>query len=59
MLMWLRPIQLAIYNYLGYYGVEWGPLAASATLAIIPIILVFTRLGRLLISGLTQGSVKQ
>lgn len=57
--VWLRPIQLAIYNYLGYYGLEWGPLTASATLAVIPIVVVFTRLGRLLISGLTQGSVKQ
>lgn len=54
----LRPVQLAIYNYLGYFGREWGPLTASATLAIIPIIFVFIRLGKLLISGLTQGSVK-
>ena len=53
-----RPVQLAIYNYLGYYGREWGPLTASSILALIPIIFVFIRLGRLLISGLTQGSVK-
>ncbi len=54
----LRPIQLAIYNYLGYFGREWGPLTASATIAIIPIILIFSILSKLLISGLTQGSVK-
>lgn len=54
----LRPIQLAIYNYLGFYGREWGPLTASATIAIIPIIIIFTFLSKLLISGLTQGSVK-
>ena len=53
-----RPVQLAIYNYLGYYGREWGPLTASSVLALIPIIFVFIRLGKLLISGLTQGSVK-
>lgn len=54
----LRPVQLAIYNYLGYFGREWGPLTASATFALVPIIIVFVRLGRLLISGLTSGSVK-
>jgi len=55
----LRPIQLTIYNYLGYYGREWGPLTASATIAIIPIILIFAFLSKLLISGLVQGSVKE
>ena len=54
----LRPVQLAIYNYLGYFGREWGPLTASATLAIIPIIIIFSVLSKFLISGLTQGSVK-
>lgn len=53
-----RPVQLAIYNYMGYFGLEWGPLTASATVAIVPVIFVFTRLGKLLISGLTQGSTK-
>ena len=53
-----RPVQLAVYNYLGYFGREWGPLTASATFALIPILVVFLGLGRLLISGLTAGSVK-
>ncbi len=55
----LRPIQLSIYNYLGFFGREWGPLTAAATLAIIPIIIIFAFLSKLLISGLTQGSVKE
>lgn len=54
----LKPIQVAIYNYMGYFGREWGPLAASSIAAIVPILIVFTFLGRLMISGLTQGSVK-
>jgi ABC-type glycerol-3-phosphate transport system permease component len=54
----LRSIQMAIYYYLGFYGQEWGPLTAAATLAILPIILIFTFLGKMLVSGLTQGSVK-
>ena len=54
----LKPIQVSIYNYMGYFGREWGPLAASSIAAVIPILIVFMLLGRLMISGLTQGSVK-
>lgn len=54
----LRPIQPAIYNFIGFFGREWGPLTASATLAIVPILIVFALLGRLIVSGLTKGSVK-
>lgn len=54
----LKPIQVNIYGFLGFYGREWGPLTAAATAGVIPILLVFTCLGKLLISGLTQGSVK-
>lgn len=53
-----KNIQMAIYDYLGYFGQEWGPLTAAATIAIIPILLVFTFLGKQLVSGLTAGAVK-
>ena len=55
---YLYPIQVSIYNYMGFYGRQWGPLTAAATAAVIPTLIVFTFLGRLLISGLTSGSVK-
>lgn len=54
----LRPIQPAIYNFIGFFGREWGPLTASATLAILPILIAFALLGRLIVAGLTKGSVK-
>lgn len=54
----LKTIQMAIYDYMGFFGMEWGPLTASATFAIIPILLVFTFLGKQLVSGLTAGAVK-
>ena len=55
----LYPIQVSIYSYIGYFGREWGPLTAAATIAVIPILIVFSFLGKLLISGLTAGSVKE
>lgn len=55
----LYPIQVSIYNFLGYFGREWGPLTAAATIGVIPIIIVFALLGKMMISGLTAGSVKE
>jgi ABC-type glycerol-3-phosphate transport system permease component len=55
----LYPIQVSIYNYIGYFGREWGPLTAAATLAVIPVLIVFSFLGKMLISGLTAGAVKE
>ena len=54
----LKPIQPAIYSFIGFFGREWGPLTASATLAIMPILIAFAFLSRHIVSGLTQGSVK-
>ena len=53
-----KNIQMAIYDYLGVFGQEWGPLTAAATVAIVPILIVFTVLGKQLVSGLTAGAVK-
>lgn len=55
----LYPIQVSIYNYIGFFGQEWGPLTAAATLAVLPILIVFTYLGKYLVSGLTAGAVKE
>ena len=54
----LRPLQPAIYNFIGYFGREWGPLTAAAMLGILPILVIFVVLGRQIVSGLTSGSVK-
>lgn len=54
----LRPVQVAVYQNIGYFGRDWGPLMASAMLAVIPILAIYLLLGRLLISGLTRGAVK-
>jgi len=54
----LRSIQQVIYYFMGFFGTDWGALCASACMAILPILVVFIFLGRLMISGLTQGAVK-
>lgn len=54
----LLPIQVTVYNYLGYFGREWGPLTASSILAIIPILILLIFLQKQFVAGLTGGSVK-
>ena len=54
-----RTVQLSIYYFQGFYGREWGPLTAAAVVAIIPILIVFSLLGKLMVSGMTAGAVKE
>ncbi len=54
----LKPVQPLVYAFIGYFGREWGPLTAAATLAILPVLAVFAVFGRLIVSGLTKGAVK-
>jgi arabinogalactan oligomer/maltooligosaccharide transport system permease protein len=40
------------------YAEEWGPFSAGVLLAAIPVLALFMLLQRLIVQGLTQGSVK-
>ena len=40
------------------YGKHWGPFAAGALIAAIPVAALFLFLQKYIVSGLTQGSVK-
>ena len=40
------------------YSENWGPFAAGALLAAIPVVLLFIFLQKFIVGGLTQGSVK-
>jgi multiple sugar transport system permease protein len=54
----VRTLPVAIYNYLGYYGREWGPLTAASMVSIVPVLIVFLIFQRYFLSGMTGGSVK-
>jgi multiple sugar transport system permease protein len=55
---YLKPIQPLLYQYIGFFGREWGLLLAAATIAILPILVIYALFGRLLVSGLTHGATK-
>lgn len=53
-----KPVQVAVYQYISSFGREWGPLTAASTLAVVPILILLFILGRHLVAGLMNGSVK-
>jgi arabinogalactan oligomer / maltooligosaccharide transport system permease protein len=53
-------LAVGLYRFIdGRYGANWGPFAAGALLAALPVILLFQFLQRYIVSGLTQGAVKE
>jgi ABC-type glycerol-3-phosphate transport system permease component len=53
-----RTFPVAVYNFLGFFGRDWGPLLAASMVSIVPIIIVFIFFQRHFVSGMTGGSVK-
>jgi arabinogalactan oligomer/maltooligosaccharide transport system permease protein len=52
-------LAVGLYRYLSdQFNVRWGPFAAGAILAGLPVVLLFQFLQRYIVSGLTQGAVK-
>lgn len=52
------PMTVMMYKSMGRYGVNWNSLMATATMVIIPIVVLFLAMRKSLVSGLTSGSVK-
>ena len=53
-----RPVQVAVYQFISAFGRQWGPLTASAVLALVPILVLVVFFGRYLVAGLMRGAVK-
>jgi len=52
-------LAVGLYRYLSdQFNLRWGPFAAGAMIAGLPVILLFQFLQRFIVSGLTLGAVK-
>jgi raffinose/stachyose/melibiose transport system permease protein len=54
----LKPVQLAIYAFVGEYTSEWQIIFACMTMASIPVVIIYLFLQRYFISGIVSGAVK-
>ncbi|HQZ13569.1 MAG TPA: carbohydrate ABC transporter permease [Devosia sp.] len=54
---WTLPVGLS--SFVGEYQVEWANLMAAGAISLIPVVILFIILEPFLVSGLTQGGVKE
>jgi multiple sugar transport system permease protein len=53
-----RTLPVGFSGIIGQYQIDWGLLLAGASVAIIPVVVLFAFIGRGFVSGLTEGAVK-
>jgi multiple sugar transport system permease protein len=53
-----RTLPIAVFNMIGYEEINWGPLAAAATMITLPVIILTLIIQRHIVAGLTFGAVK-
>ena len=53
-----KPLPVAIFNFLSYNEVSWGPLMAAASIITLPIMLIALISQRYVVSGFASGAVK-
>lgn len=54
----VRTIPVSLQTMIGEYQIAWGLLTAGATVAALPIVILFFFIQKTMISGMTAGAVK-
>ena len=52
-----QPLTVAIFNFLGYETIEWGPLSAAASIVTIPVLCLALVVQRYIVRGLLTGGL--
>jgi multiple sugar transport system permease protein len=48
-----------MYSFIGIEsGTEWAPLSAAATMATVPVLIIFLIFQRQFIEGISRGAIK-
>lgn len=53
-----RTVPAGLAGIIGQYQVDWGLLLAGATVTMLPVLILFSFVGRNFVEGLTAGAVK-
>lgn len=53
-----KPLPVAVYSFLSYEEINWGPLAAAACLITFPVLVLTLFLQKHIVTGMTTGAVK-
>jgi ABC-type glycerol-3-phosphate transport system permease component len=52
------PLQPVLYAAVGQHSTDWPLLCASLTMSVVPIVVVYMRMQRRFVAGMTLGAVK-
>jgi ABC-type glycerol-3-phosphate transport system permease component len=53
-----QTLQPVIFNLVGQFNTNWPSLTAALTMSIIPVVVVYIRMQKQFVAGLTQGAIK-
>lgn len=53
-----KTLPMAVFNFIGYAKISWGPLMAAATIITGPVVLISLIMQKYVVSGMTVGAVK-
>ena len=53
-----KPLPVAVFNFMTYGSINWGGLAAAATLITLPVLVMTLLVQKHIVKGLTFGAVK-
>ena len=51
-------LSLSIFNFIGPYYMDWGAIMATASIAIVPAMILLVGTQRYISVGLTAGAIK-
>ncbi|MGB9695173.1 MAG: carbohydrate ABC transporter permease, partial [Caldisericaceae bacterium] len=51
-------LEVAMYSFIGAEGTNWNLLAAAATMATVPVLVLFLAFQNQFIEGISKGAVK-
>ena len=54
-----KTLPVLVASFISNRTLDWGPMAAAATVALIPIVLLTVAIQRWLVAGLSSGAVKE
>jgi len=54
----ITPLSLSIFQFVGAYHIDWGAIMATASIALIPAMILLIAAQRYIAVGLTAGAVK-
>ena len=54
-----KTVPVAVYNFMSYGKIDWGGIAAAATLIVLPVSIFAFFVRRSIIEGLTMGALKE